>query len=125
MKSSTQNKPVGVCGEMAGDPASALLLIGLGVDSLSMTPSSLPRIKWTIRSVTMQQARGLADKALKINNEADTHQLLNRALKTAGLNALVRENWPHKSENGYTRNGAWDVQNLRCNTEPDREKNLI
>ncbi len=87
-----QNKPVGVCGEMAGDPASALLLIGLGVDSLSMTPSSLPRIKWTIRSFTMQQARGLADKALRIDNEADTHRLLNRALKAAGLNALVREN---------------------------------
>jgi phosphotransferase system enzyme I (PtsP) len=86
-----QNKPVGVCGEMAGDPASALLLIGLGVDSLSMTPSSLPRVKWTIRSFTMQQARGLADNALKIDNEADTQQLLNRALKSAGLGVLVRE----------------------------------
>jgi len=87
-----QNKPVGVCGEMAGDPASALLLLGLGVDSLSMTPSSLPRVKWAIRSFTMQQARGLADKALKIDNETDTQQLLNRALKAVGLNALVREN---------------------------------
>ncbi len=45
-----QNKPVGVCGEMVGDPATALLLIDHGVDSLSMTPSSLPCIKWTIRS---------------------------------------------------------------------------
>lgn len=87
-----QNKSVGVCGEMAGDPASALLLIGLGVDSLSMTPSSLPRVKWTIRSFTMQQARGLADKALKIDNETDTQRLLNHALKAAGLNALIREN---------------------------------
>ena len=87
-----QNKPVGVCGEMAGDPASALLLIGLGVDSLSMTPANLPRVKWTLRSFTMQQARGLADKALKIDNEADTHRLLNRALTVTGLNALVREN---------------------------------
>jgi phosphotransferase system enzyme I (PtsP) len=86
-----QNKPVGVCGEMAGDPASALLLIGLGVDSLSMTPANLPRVKWTIRSFTMQQARGLADNALKIDNEADTQQLLNRALKAAGLGMLVRE----------------------------------
>ena len=87
-----QNKMVGVCGEMAGDPASALLLLGLGVDSLSMNPSSLPRVKWTIRSFTMHQARGLADKALKIDNEVDTHRLLNRALKAAGLNVLVREN---------------------------------
>jgi phosphotransferase system enzyme I (PtsP) len=87
-----QNKPVGVCGEMAGDPASALLLIGLGVDSLSMTPSNLPRVKWTIRSFTMQQVRGLADKALKIGNETDAQQLLNRALKAAGLGVLMREN---------------------------------
>lgn len=87
-----QNKPVGVCGEMAGDPASALLLLGLGVDSLSMTPSSLPRVKWTIRSFSMRQARGLADKALKIDNESDTLRLLKQALKAAGLSALVREN---------------------------------
>ena len=86
------NKPVGVCGEMAGEPASAILLLGLGVDSLSMNPSSLPRVKWTIRSFTMRQARGLAAMALKIDNETDTHQLLNHALKKAGLNALVREN---------------------------------
>jgi hypothetical protein len=39
----------------------------------------------------MQQARGLADNALKIDNEADTQQLLNRALKSAGLGVLVRE----------------------------------
>jgi phosphotransferase system enzyme I (PtsP) len=90
-KAHRQNRPVGVCGEMAGDPASALLLLGLGVDSLSMTPSSLPCVKWTIRSFTMQQARGLADKALKIDNETDTQQLLNRALKAAGLSVLVRE----------------------------------
>lgn len=87
-----QNKPVGVCGEMAGDPASALLLVDLGVDSLSMTPSSLPRVKWTIRSFAMQQSRRIADKALKIDNEAGTLQLLNRAMKDAGLNTLVREN---------------------------------
>jgi hypothetical protein len=40
----------------------------------------------------LQQARGLAEKALKIDYEADTHRMLNPALKTAGLNALVREN---------------------------------
>jgi phosphotransferase system enzyme I (PtsP) len=87
-----QNKPVGVCGEMAGDPATALLLLGLGVDSLSMTPSSLPRVKWTIRSFSMRQARTLADKALKIDNEADTHQLLNHTLISAGLSALMHKN---------------------------------
>ena len=39
----------------------------------------------------MRQAHELVDKALAIDNEADTHQLLNRALKAAGLDAFVRE----------------------------------
>jgi phosphotransferase system enzyme I (PtsP) len=86
------NKPVSVCGEMAGNPASALLLLGLGVDSLSMTPSSIPRIKWTIRRFTKQKMRELSNKSLKIENEADTHRLLNNALNTAGLSALVNLN---------------------------------
>ncbi|MBU0991531.1 MAG: phosphoenolpyruvate--protein phosphotransferase [Proteobacteria bacterium] len=87
-----QNKPVSVCGEMAGNPASALLLLGIGVDSLSMNPSSLPRVKWTIRSFTKTQAIALSQKALTIENEADTHQLLNTALNDVGLGALVCAN---------------------------------
>ena len=87
-----QNKPVGVCGEMAGNPASALLLLGLGIDSLSMNPSSLPRVKSTIRSFTRQDARQLSDKALKLEDEADTQKLLNSALNAVGLGALVCAN---------------------------------
>ena len=85
-------QPVGACDEMAGDPASALLPVGLGADSLGMTPSSRPSVKRTIRSVTLRQARGLADKALKFDNEADTHRLLNHTLKAAGLSVLVHGN---------------------------------
>ena len=87
-----QNRPVSVCGEMAGNPASALLLLGIGVDSLSMNPSSLPRVKWTIRSFTKTQAIDLTQKALTLENEAETHQLLNTALNAAGLGALVCAN---------------------------------
>ena len=46
-------KPVGVCGEMAGDPASALLLMAMGVDSLSMNLGSLLKIKWMIRKYSL------------------------------------------------------------------------
>jgi phosphotransferase system enzyme I (PtsP) len=87
-----QNKPVGVCGEMTGNPACALLLLGIGVDSLSMNPSDLPRVKWTIRSFTRLQAHELSNKALMLDDEADTHQLLNNALAAAGLSALVGAN---------------------------------
>ena len=90
-KAHHQNMSVGVCGEMAGDPASALLLLGLGIDSLSMNPSSLLRVKWTIRSFTRQQAHAIANKTLKSENVAQTHDLLNAALSAAGLSALVCE----------------------------------
>lgn len=85
-----QKKIVGVCGEMAGDPASALLLLGIGVDSLSMNPSSLPRIKWTIRSFTKQQAQMISEQALKVENETGIVDLLNNALLEAGLGVLIR-----------------------------------
>ncbi len=54
--------PVGVCGEMASDPLTALLLVGMGVDDLSMAPSAIPVVKDAIRKTTLAQARGLADR---------------------------------------------------------------
>jgi phosphotransferase system enzyme I (PtsI) len=55
---------VGVCGQMAGDPLMSALLLGLGIDELSMVPSSVPLVKSIIRSMTMGQAKELADSAL-------------------------------------------------------------
>jgi phosphotransferase system enzyme I (PtsI) len=55
---------VGVCGEMAGDPRHAVLLIGLGVDELSASCWDLPRIKAALRSVTLAQAQDIAEQAL-------------------------------------------------------------
>ena len=51
---------VGVCGEMAGDPRSAVLLAGLGVDELSVSSYDLPRVKAAIRSVPAARAREVA-----------------------------------------------------------------
>ena len=56
--------PVGVCGEMAGDPAYAPLLLGLGVDSLSMAPPSIPAVKFLIRAMNFSDARNLANEAM-------------------------------------------------------------
>ena len=83
-------KPVTVCGEMAGDPAAVLLLLGMGIDGLSMSYSSLPRIKWTIRSVTRQRARELLDAVREMADESTVRRLLVDALEEAGLGALVR-----------------------------------
>jgi phosphotransferase system enzyme I (PtsI) len=62
------NVPVGVCGEMAGDPNYAALLLGLGVDSLSMAPPSIPAVRFLIRAMTMADARELANEALSMSS---------------------------------------------------------
>lgn len=84
------NKPVSVCGEMAGDPVSALALIGLGVDSLSMNAGSILRVKWAIRSFTKNQARDLVNEALNMENFTDIRLLFKNALIEVGLSGLVR-----------------------------------
>jgi phosphotransferase system enzyme I (PtsI) len=48
--------PVSICGEMAGDPRYSALLLGLGIRDLSMTPSSIPRVKQRIREMDMDAA---------------------------------------------------------------------
>jgi len=57
-------KPASVCGEMASEPLSAFLLIGLGYKTLSVAPPALPLIKWLIRQVSTERARAAADAAL-------------------------------------------------------------
>jgi len=80
-----RSKPVSVCGELAGDPAGALLLLGMGVDALSMSPANLARVKQVIRSFTLQRARSLLDEALGMEDGFAIHRLLNGALEEAGV----------------------------------------
>jgi phosphotransferase system enzyme I (PtsP) len=83
-------RPVSVCGEMAGDPAAALLLLGMGVDSLSMSSASLLRVKWAVRSFSMSQVKILLDEAWELEDASAVHSLLHNALEEAGLGGLVR-----------------------------------
>ncbi|MCC7013005.1 MAG: phosphoenolpyruvate--protein phosphotransferase [Planctomycetes bacterium] len=57
-------KPCSVCGDMADDPAVAVMLLGLGYDSVSVAPYFLPEIKYAVRKVSLATARGLADDVL-------------------------------------------------------------
>lgn len=70
--------PVSVCGEMGGDPASGLILIGLGMDELSMTPSFIPLFKRFIRSVSMEQARSIAERALDCGTAAEVKEIIRK-----------------------------------------------
>ncbi len=82
--------PVSVCGEMAGDPIAALLLLGMGVNSLSMSASSLQRIKWVIRSFSKRRAKSLLNKALEMEAAKDIRRYVGRALEKEGLGGLIR-----------------------------------
>ncbi len=83
-------RPVSICGEMAGQPAAAVLLLGMGIDSLSMNAASLPRVKWVIRSFSQEQARVLLDEALTLETAPEVRRFINSALERAGLGGLVR-----------------------------------
>ena len=67
---------VSVCGEMAGDAFYIPLLIGLGVDELSMTPTLLPSVKFLIRKMKLSDAKKLAKEALAQTDPRKTHTLL-------------------------------------------------
>ncbi|MBN1799119.1 MAG: phosphoenolpyruvate--protein phosphotransferase [Spirochaetales bacterium] len=63
--------PVGMCGEMAGDPFAAVVLLGLGLDQFSMSAYSIPEIKRIVRSVSMQEAKELAHTVMKMQFSQD------------------------------------------------------
>jgi phosphotransferase system enzyme I (PtsI) len=65
--------PVAVCGEMAGDPVFMPLLLGLGVDELSMSPPSLPAVKYFVRAMKMSDARKLAAEALEMDDPKEIY----------------------------------------------------
>lgn len=74
---------VGVCGEMAGDPRMASLLVGLGVDELSMNPASIPAVKEALAGRTYEELRSVAEQTLLATTLAEVQQALDVALPNA------------------------------------------
>ena len=83
-------RPVSICGELAGDPMATVLLLGMGVDSLSMSAGSLLKVKWVIRNISRSQARHLLKAALRMETPQQVRQLMVGALDDMGLGGLVR-----------------------------------
>ncbi|HVZ65735.1 MAG TPA: phosphoenolpyruvate--protein phosphotransferase [Lacunisphaera sp.] len=71
-----RNIKVSVCGEMAGDPIYVPLLLGLGVDELSMTPTLLPAAKYVIRAMKLAEAKKLAADALAQTDPKQTYAMV-------------------------------------------------
>ena len=72
---------VGMCGEMAGEPNMVLMLLGLGIDELSMPPQVIPEIKYIIRSVSLKQVKNIALDALKFSTGKEIEDFTQVKLK--------------------------------------------
>jgi len=85
-------KPVSVCGEMAGDPLSAILLMAMGFNTLSMSSSNILRVRKAICHVPMTDAQRLLDDVLQMNNPLVVKSWLEHYFKTHGLGDMVKSN---------------------------------
>ena len=78
------NKPVGICGEAAADPALAVVLVGLGATSLSMSPAALADVRAELALYTLEQAKEFAELALSANSAVEA-----RAAVAAAASSLT------------------------------------
>ena len=85
-----ENKPITICGEMAGEPITVILLQAMGFDALSMNSTSLPRVKWVIRNFTISQSREILHNCLQMTHAREIRAYLQQILLDAGLGMLVR-----------------------------------
>lgn len=74
--SAKHNIEVCVCGEMSGDPIYTILLLGLGLRQLSMTPQNIPEIKKIIRSTTIEEAKQIAQEVMRFETARDVNNYL-------------------------------------------------
>ncbi|MDA5537011.1 phosphoenolpyruvate--protein phosphotransferase [Yersinia mollaretii] len=81
---------VSLCGEMAGDPMGALLLVGLGYRNLSMNGRSVARIKYLLRNIDLADAQALAERVLTAQMTTDVRHLTAAFMERRGLGGLIR-----------------------------------
>ncbi|MDA0711002.1 MAG: phosphoenolpyruvate--protein phosphotransferase, partial [bacterium] len=83
--------PVTVCGEMAGDPYAGLLLMGLGVDGLSMTPRSLPEVKQMVRNSSFETLKQVGERILDMAGGQEASAYLHEVFGQSQADIIVAE----------------------------------
>jgi phosphotransferase system enzyme I (PtsP) len=78
-------KQATLCGEMAGEPINAILLMGLGIRSFSLSAPCIPRVKEAIRHITLARARRIADRVLRMESALAIRSYLEAAQHELGL----------------------------------------
>lgn len=85
-----EGKPVSICGEMAGDPGAAVLLVAMGFDVLSMNAMTLLKVKSVIRSISLDAAQDLLDQVMQMDDAQTIRSAVDMTLYNAGVDRLLR-----------------------------------
>ncbi|MDC0663081.1 phosphoenolpyruvate--protein phosphotransferase [Marinobacter sp. SS21] len=83
-------KPVSICGELAGDPGGAVLLMAMGYDALSMNAASLPKVKSVIRNLSLEWAGQLLEDVLLLDSPHVIKSCVDLSLRSAGFGRYLR-----------------------------------
>jgi len=89
-QASSVNCQLSVCGEMAGDPISAVVLLGLGYENFSMSATSLLRVKSMLLNITRKEARELVRRALRMSDAESISQFIADSLGKPEIARLIR-----------------------------------
>jgi phosphotransferase system enzyme I (PtsP) len=89
-QSEQYNTPVSLCGELASEPAGAILLLAMGYQKLSMNGHNVPRIKWIIRHINFTEAEIILKHVLTLSTTKQVHNYLNEQLENLGLGGFIR-----------------------------------
>ena len=84
-------KPVSICGELAGDPGAAVLLMAMGYDSLSMNATNLPKVKSVLRSVSKTEADNLLKQVMAMHEIEDIRAAVEVLFEEKGITRLFRD----------------------------------
>ena len=83
---------IGICGELAGTPTGAVLLMAMGYHVLSMNATHLPKVKWVVRNIKRSDARRMLAKVLRMDSADEVKTFMHQQLSDAGLSRVL----PHQ-----------------------------
>lgn len=84
-----EGKTVSICGELAGDPVAAVLLMAMEFDMLSMSATNLLKVKWALRRISMERAKDLLAEVMTLDNAQVIRSSLELALCSEGLGKVL------------------------------------
>jgi phosphotransferase system enzyme I (PtsP) len=84
-----EDVPIGICGELAGDPGGAVLLLAMGYDVLSMNATSLPKVKKALRNIHLSEASQLLEEVMTMEYGAEISRRLEQFLTEHGMEKFI------------------------------------